>query len=211
VAKLDRMLALPPRFETGRYSHEIHEMTEMAAVDFGQYAHSNEPVHHVLYLYTYAGRPDRTQHWVRRILDELYTPMRFPGDEDNGAMSAWYVLSALGFYPVAVGHPAYVLGAPRFPRATLHLPNGRTFVIAADGDVDAACYTARVTLNGSDHASLELPHRAITDGGNLTFHLTDQPALAAARGRLPAPFSLSTAPRPHARQAALRPTRAAAG
>jgi alpha-1,2-mannosidase, putative len=192
VAKLDRMLALPPRFETGRYSHEIHEMTEMAAIDFGQYAHSNEPVHHVLYLYTYAGRPDRTQYWVRRTLDELYSPQRLPGDEDNGSMAAWYVLSALGLYPVAVGHPSYVLGAPRFPRATLRLPDGNTFVIEAEGDVSTACYTAGVVLNDRPHDSLELSHAAIAAGGRITFHLTDQPRVAAARGRLSPPFSLST-------------------
>ena len=192
VAKLDRMLALPPRFETGRYSHEIHEMTEMAAVDFGQYAHSNEPVHHVLYLYTYAGRPDRTQYWVRRTLDELYSPLRFPGDEDNGSMAAWYVLSALGFYPVAVGHPAYVLGAPRFPRATLRLSTGKTFVIEAKGDVANACYTSDITLNGRAHESLELSHAAIAAGGHLTFHLSNNSRAAAARGRLAAPFSLSS-------------------
>lgn len=192
VAKLDRMLALPPRFETGRYSHEIHEMSEMAAIDFGQYAHSNEPVHHVLYLYTYAGRPDRTQYWVRRTLDELYSPQSFPGDEDNGSMAAWYVLSALGFYPVAIGHPGYVLGAPRFPRATLRLPNGNTFVIEAEGDVSRACYTAGVTLNHRSHDSLELSHAAIAAGGHLAFRLTSQPRIAAARGKLSPPFSLST-------------------
>lgn len=192
VSRLDRMLALPPRFETGRYAHEIHEMTEMAAVDFGQYAHSNEPVHHVLYLYTYAGRPDRTQYWVRRTLDELYSPQAFPGDEDNGAMAAWYVLSTIGFYPVAVGHPAYVLGAPRFPRVTIRPPNGNPFVVEADGDVSTSCYVENVTLNKRPHDSLELSHAAIAAGGRLTFHLTDRPRLAAARGRLPAPFSLST-------------------
>ncbi len=193
VAKLDRMLALPPHFETGNYSHEIHEMTEMAVSDFGQYAHSNEPVHHVLYLYTYAGRPDRTQFWVRRILDELYSPTRFPGDEDNGAMAAWYVLSALGFYPVAVGHPGYVLGAPRFPRATIHQPNGKDFVIEAEGDVNASRYCATARLNGREHARLELPHAAIVAGGRLVFQLTADPAVAAVRGRLTPPFSLSLA------------------
>lgn len=193
VARLDRMLALPPRFETGAYPREIHEMTEMAAADFGQYAHSNEPVHHALYLYTYAGRPDRTQFWVRRVVDDLYSENGYPGDEDNGAMSAWYILSTLGLFPVAVGHPAYVLGAPRHPRATLHLSSGRTFVIEAQGDVESRCHVAAVELNDRPTESLEISHAAITAGGRLTFAMTDDPRLAAARGNLTPPFSLSTA------------------
>ena len=191
IAKLDQMLALPPKFETGGYPTEIHEMTEMAAVDFGQYAHSNQPVHHVLYLYTCAGRPDRTQHWVRRIMDELYTPDRLPGDEDNGEMSAWYVLSALGIFPLTVGYPAYVLGAPRFPRAVINLPEGRRFVVETKGNPDAARYAAKVALNGKTFGSLELPHTAIATGGRLTFTMTNNPAIAARRGRLRRPFSLS--------------------
>ena len=192
VAKLDRMLALPPRFETGDYPGEIHEMTEMAAADFGQYAHSNQPVHHALYLYTSAGRPDRTQFWVRRIIDELYTPDRFPGDEDNGEMSAWYILSTLGLFPLTVGHPAYVLGAPRFPRAKINLRDGGQFTIEAVDDVEAAPFVASVELNGAPHAFNELAHPEIKPGGRLTFHLTADAAEASQRGRLPPPFSLSS-------------------
>lgn len=190
VDKLDRMFSLPPRFETGNYPTEIHEMTEMAAANFGQYAHSNQPVHHALYLYTCAGRPDRTQHWVRRVVDELYTPDRFPGDEDNGEMSGWYVLSTLGLFPLTVGHPAYVLGTPRFPRAKINLPGGQ-FIIEAAGDVEKACYTRAVNLNGQPHRSLELAHAEIKAGAKLTFHLTNRAATAATRGKLPPPFSLS--------------------
>jgi len=192
VEKLDHMLALPPRFETGNYATEIHEMTEMAAAPFGQYAHSNQPVHHVLYLYTCAGRPDRTQHWVRRVLNELYSEDAFPGDEDNGAMSAWYVLSSLGFYPVTVGHPEYVLGAPLFPKATIHLSGGRTFVVTAKGGSEAACFVENVHLNGARHRSLALPHATISAGGTLDFQMTDRANLAAKRGRLEPPYSMST-------------------
>ncbi len=199
VAKLDQMLSLPPIFEVGNYPTEIHEMTEMAAADFGQYAHSNQPVHHVLYLYTCAGRPDRTQHWVRRIVDELYTPHYLPGDEDNGEMSAWYVLSTLGIFPLTVGHPAYVLGAPRFPRATLHMPEG-DFTIETDGDISAQPYVRAVSLNDAPYDSLELPHGAITSGGRLVFHLTESAAIAQKRCRRPPPYSLSTAHPPPSHQ-----------
>ncbi len=196
VRRLDEMLALPPRFETGMYPHEIHEMTEMAAVPFGQYAHSNEPVHHVLYLFTCAGRPDRTQQWVRRVVDELYTPEHLPGDEDNGAMSAWYVCSTLGIFPLTCGHPAYVLGAPRFPQATLRFAAGRGFVIEARGGRrgELPPYAAKVALNGRRHDSLEISHADIAVGGRLVFDLTADAARAAARGRLRRPFSISNPP-----------------
>ncbi len=191
TARLDRMLGQPPHFETGHYGFEIHEMTEMAAANFGQYAHSNQPVHHVLWLYTAAGRPDRTQHWVRRVVDELYTPERFPGDEDNGEMSAWYVLSALGIFPLTVGHPAYVLGAPRFPRATIDLPAGPLVITAENASPDAP-YVADVTFNGRPHRSLEIPHAVLAAGGKLAFSMTPDAKQAAARGKLARPFSLST-------------------
>ncbi|MFO1450144.1 MAG: glycoside hydrolase family 92 protein, partial [Opitutaceae bacterium] len=171
---------------------EIHEMTEMAAARFGQYAHSNQPVHHVLYLYTSAGRPDRTQHWVRRIVDESYTPDRFPGDEDNGEMSAWYVLSTLGLFPLTVGHPAYVLGSPRFPEVKINLPSGGQFTLETDGNPETQAYVRSVELNGRLHRSLELAHAEIRAGARLRFQLTDRPATAALRGKLAPPFSLSS-------------------
>lgn len=191
VAKLERMLAQPPHFEVGDYPGVIHEMTEMAAVPFGQYAHSNEPVHHVLHLFTAAGRPDLAQHWIRRVLDELYSPDAFCGDEDNGAMGSWYVLNALGLYTLTPGHPAWVLGAPLFPRATLRLPGGATFLIRAEPASPAARYVGEVRLNGRPWERLELPHAAIVAGGELTFVMTADPTVARRRGHLPRPFSLS--------------------
>jgi predicted alpha-1,2-mannosidase len=191
VAKLERMLALPPRFELGRYPTTIHEMTEMAAVPFGQYAHSNEPVHHVLHLFTAAGRPDLAQHWVRRVLNELYTPDAFCGDEDNGAMGSWYVLNALGLYALTPGHPAWVLGAPLFPRAVVQLGGGQALEIRTANFAPDAPYVADVHLNGRRVDSLELSHAALAGGGELVFTMTTDAACARARGKLPRPFSLS--------------------
>lgn len=193
VARLDAMLAQPPRFETDFYPFEIHEMTEMAAVPFGQYAHSNEPVHHVLWLYACAGRPDRTQHWVRRVVDELYSPDKFPGDEDTGAMGAWYVLATLGIFPLTCGHPGYVLGAPRFRAATVKPPGGREFRIVARGGRGEKLppFASAVRLGGRAFDRLELPHAAIAEGGELIFTMTSDARAAAARGRLPKPFSAS--------------------
>ncbi len=114
--KLDTMLATPPRFETGRYGFEIHEMTEMALAGFGQYAHSNQPVHNFLFLYSSAGEPEKTAHWVHRVARELYSPKHFPGDEDNGEMAAWYVFACLGLFPSCPGKPGFV----KFPPLALN-------------------------------------------------------------------------------------------
>lgn len=191
VAKLERMLALPPRFETGRYPATIHEMTEMAAVPFGQYAHSNEPVHHVLHLFTAAGRPELAQHWIRRVLNELYTPEAFCGDEDNGAMGSWYVLNALGLYSLTPGHPAWVLGAPLFPRAAVETGGGKSLEMRAENFAPDAPYVADVQLNGQRVESLELSHAALAQGGELVFTMTTDISRARARGKLRRPFSLS--------------------
>ena len=134
VKELQRCLEQTPRFEVGVYLKEIHEMSEMAAVPFGQYAHSNQPIHHMLYLFTTAGRPDLAQHWVRRVLNELYSPENFCGDEDTGAMAAWYVLSSLGLYTLCPGRPEWTLGAPLFRSATVRLSKGRTLTVEASGD-----------------------------------------------------------------------------
>lgn len=183
VRKLDELFSLPPHFESDFYPREIHEMTEMAAVPFGQYAHCNEPVHHVPYLYSWAGRPDRTQYWVRRVVDELYSPERYAGDEDNGAMSAWYVLSTIGLFQLTGGRPSYVLGAPRFPGVTIQPCGGRPFRIATRNGRPPPPYVRAVWLNGRPHHPLELAHAEIARGGELEFAMTNNPVIAAARGQ----------------------------
>jgi putative alpha-1,2-mannosidase len=166
VVALEQMLTMPPDFNVGVYGQEIHEMSEMAAVPFGQYAQSNQPVHHVLYLFASAGRPDRTRYWVRKVMQELYTSQAFPGDEDTGSMAAWFIFSSLGFYPACPGKPEYTLGCSFFPRTTLHLPNGKTFV------VESATPTAdngSSALNGKRLSSSTIAHAAILAGGHLRF------------------------------------------
>jgi predicted alpha-1,2-mannosidase len=172
---LEKMLETEPRFKVGVYRQEIHEMSEMAAVNFGQYAQSNQPVHHVLYLFALAGRPDRTQYWVRRVLNELFTRDSFPGDEDTGSMSAWFVLSALGFYPVCPGRPSYVLGSPLFDRVVLTLGNGKQTTIEGRNNGNDRVYVQSVTLNGSSHNEAEISHGTIADGSTLVFAMTDKP------------------------------------
>lgn len=166
VKALERMLAMPPDFNVGVYGQEIHEMSEMAAVPFGQYDHGNQPVHHVLYLFAAAGRPDLTRYWVRKVLDELYSPESFAGDEDTGAMAAWFILSALGFYPHCPGKPEYTLGRSLFPKATVHLPNGKSLVIE---DAMQSERGGSVILNGRPIRTLVISHAEILAGGSLRF------------------------------------------
>jgi predicted alpha-1,2-mannosidase len=172
VAELEKMLTLPPTFHAGVYGQEIHEMSEMAALPFGQYMHNNQPVHHVLYLFAAAGRADRTQFWVRRVLNEAYSPANFSGDEDTGSMAAWYILSALGFYPVCPGKPEYTLGSPLFPHAAIHLRNGRTLVIEAAGNGPSAPYVRAVAVNGAAHRSTLIDHATLAQGGQLRFDMS---------------------------------------
>jgi predicted alpha-1,2-mannosidase len=166
VAALEEMLTMPADFNVGVYGQEIHEMSEMAAVRFGQYAHGNQPVHHVLYLFAAAGRPDRTRYWNQKVMEELYTTETFAGDEDTGSMAAWFILSSLGFYPVCPGKPEYTLGCSFFPRATLQLSNGKTLI------VEKATSTAAISsiaFNGKPLSSSILSHAAVLAGGHLRF------------------------------------------
>jgi predicted alpha-1,2-mannosidase len=166
VADLEKMLTIFPEFEVGAYGSEIHEMSEMAAINFGQYAHSNQPSHHILYVFTVAGRQDRTAHYTKRVMDELYTPDLFAGDEDTGSMAAWYILSSLGFYPLCPGKPEYILGAPLFPKATVHLPNNKTLVVE---NAYKGSPTIHTTLDGKPVQNATLQHKEVTAGGKLRF------------------------------------------
>jgi len=133
VAMLDSVFVMPPVFDESYYGTVIHEIREMQIMNMGQYAHGNQPIQHMIYLYNYAGEPWKAQYWVREVMNRLYrpTPDGYCGDEDNGQTSAWFVFSALGFYPVCPGSDEYVLGAPLFQKATIHLENGKNVVINA--------------------------------------------------------------------------------
>jgi len=162
-AELERMITMPATFDVGSYGGEIHEMSEMAARKFGQYAHSNQPVHHVLYLFALAGRPDRTRYWTRRVMEELYSPDEFAGDEDTGAMAAWFLMSAAGFYPVCPGKAEYVLGAPLFDKMTLMLSGDKKLVIKRLGDSGA------VRVGSKAHARVVMTHKELLSAGMIEF------------------------------------------
>ncbi len=180
-SKLDTFFATP---ETGRkpgsYGGLIHEMTEARDVRMGQYGHSNQPSHHIPYIYDYAGAPSKTQRIVREVLRRLYVGgdlgQGYPGDEDNGEMSAWYVFGALGFYPLAMGSPEYAIGSPLFAKATVHLENGKDLVVKAPGNTEDTVYVHGLTIDGRPHESSTLPHSALADGAVLEFAMGSEPS-----------------------------------
>lgn len=139
----------------------------------GQYAHGNEPSHHVAYLYTLAGRPERTQELIRQIFDTQYLPKPngLCGNDDCGQMSAWYMFSAMGFYPVNPVSGEYVFGAPQFPKFTLHLADGKTFTILAEGLSEEHKYIDSITLNGKPYTKNYITHEDILKGGTLVYKM----------------------------------------
>ena len=171
-AKLDAVFAAPRDFKTGSYGDVIHEMREAYAADLGQYAHPNEPIHSLIYLYDYTNTPGKAQRHAREVLDRLYdsglgTGRGYLGDEDNGQMSAWYIFGALGFYPAAPGHAEYALGSPLFRKATIHLENGRQFVVSAPDNSRDNVYIQSAKLNGSSYSRPSISHADIMAGGKL--------------------------------------------
>lgn len=181
--KLDAYFSTPetgdPEF-AGSYGGVIHEMTEARDVRMGMYGHSNQPSHHVAYLYDAAGQPWKTQEKVREVLSRLYLGSEigqgYPGDEDNGEMSAWYVFSALGFYPLVMGQGEYAVGAPLFTKATIHLENGRDLVIKAPRNSARNLYVQSLRVNGRSWDSTALPHSLLAKGATLEFTMGPSPS-----------------------------------
>jgi predicted alpha-1,2-mannosidase len=170
VAELVKCVEQEPRFEVGVYHQEIHEMSEMAAVRFGQYAHSNQPSHHILWMFTIGGRPDLTQKWVRKVLDELYSPENFAGDEDTGSMAAWYVLASLGLYTLCPGKPEWMLGSPMWQKAEVRRGlKGSAFMVEAVGDPAAKPYRAGVAVDGKVHSGDVIAHGDLVKASALRF------------------------------------------
>ena len=179
VAMLDSVFTTPPVFGANTNTRQslIHEMREMQVIDMGQYAHGNQPMQHMIYLYNYAGQPWKTQYWVREVMNRLYqpTPDGYCGDEDNGQTSAWYVMSALGFYSVCPGTDEYVLGAPLFRNAKIHLENGKTIEISAPLNSDENRYISDVRYNGKKYDKNYLNHSLLIKGAKIRFDMDSQP------------------------------------
>ena len=194
VQMLDSVFIMPPTFDDSYYGGVIHEIREMQIAGMGQYAHGNQPIQHMIYLYNYAGEPWKTQYWARQAMNRLYqaTPDGYCGDEDNGQTSAWYVFSALGFYPVCPGSGQYVLGAPLFKRAVLHLENGKDFIIQAPANSEKNIYIQDARLNGQAYGKNWIGHSVIQQGGSIQFTMGATPN--RNRGTEPEayPYSFST-------------------
>ena len=192
-ARLDSMFTAPNTYNYGTYGFVIHEIAEMVALDMGQYAHGNQPVQHAIYLYDYIGRPWKTQKHVREVMDKLYHSgsKGYCGDEDNGQTSAWYVFSAMGFYPVCPGVPEYAMGSPLFPKLTLHLPDGKNFTVKAEGNSPANRYIGKALLNESEFTRNYLTHRELTSGGELVLWMDSVPDSRRGTQKKDLPYSYS--------------------
>lgn len=194
VSKLDSVFIVPPVFDYSYYGVVIHEIREMQIANMGNYAHGNQPIQHMIYLYNYAGEPWKTQFRVRQVLDKLYnyTPDGYCGDEDNGQTSAWYVFSALGFYPVTPGSGEYVIGSPLFNKATLKFENGKTLEIKAPENSKENVYVKSVSFNGKKIANNYFTHKDLLKGGTIIFQMSPEPAKNRGTKEANFPFSMST-------------------
>ena len=193
VAKIDSVFALPGIVKYGTYGTKIHEMLEMELAKMGQYAQGNQPIQHMIYLYSYAGQPWKTQYWIRQVMDRLYNSSEngYPGDEDQGGMSSWYVLSALGIYSVCPGTDEYVLGSPKFRKATITMEDGKKFVIEAKGNSKDNVYIQNATLNGKRHTRNYIHYSDIVNGGVPELQMGNQPEKTRGTAKEDRPFSLS--------------------
>ena len=191
VQMLDSVFNVPPLFDESYYGGVIHEIREMQIMNMGNYAHGNQPIQHMIYLYDWALQPWKTQQHIREVMDRFYTsaPDGYCGDEDNGQTSAWYVFSAMGFYPVCPGSGQYAVGTPYFRHATLHLPQGKTLVIDAK-DVQHP-YITSMTLNGRACHRNYLTHDELLKGGTLQFIMQATPDKKRGTQPSAAPYSLS--------------------
>jgi predicted alpha-1,2-mannosidase len=193
VKMLDSVFVMPPVFDDSYYGEVIHEIREMQIANMGQYAHGNQPIQHMIYLYNYAGEPWKTQYWARETMNRMYkaTPDGYCGDEDNGQTSAWYVFSALGFYPVCPASTQYVLGAPLFKKITLTLDNGKQFVINAPQNSDKNKYVQSASLNGANYTKNWINHFDIQKGGAFNVTMGEQPAKNKGINKEDFPYSFS--------------------
>ena len=193
VRMLDSVFAVPPLFDASYYGGVIHEIREMTVMNMGNYAHGNQPIQHMIYLYNYAGQPWKAQYWLREVMNRMYTPGPdgYCGDEDNGQTSAWYVFSAMGFYPVCPGTDQYVLGAPLFPRVTINFENGEKMQIIASGNDDGHRYVERMRLNRKVYTKNYITHADLLKGGRIEFRMSEQPNRLRGIGDADVPYSFS--------------------
>lgn len=192
-AMMDSVFRLPPVFDDSYYGQVIHEIREMQVMNMGNYAHGNQPIQHQIYLYDWSGQPWKTQFWVREVMNRLYSaaPDGYCGDEDNGQTSAWYVFSALGFYPVCPATDQYAIGAPLFRRALLHLTNGRTVTLSAPANSDSCRYIGAIRIDGKSYTKTYFTHDELLQGPIISFDMRSQPVKTWGTGAGDVPYSFT--------------------
>ncbi|MBP3679909.1 MAG: glycoside hydrolase family 92 protein, partial [Bacteroidaceae bacterium] len=193
VNMLDSVFAVPPIYDDSYYGFPIHEIIEMTVMNMGNYAHGNQPIQHMIYMYDYAGQPWKAQYWLREVMNRMYTPApdAYCGDEDNGQTSAWYVFSALGFYPVCPGTDQYIMGAPLFKKATVHLENGKDVVINAPENSDKNIYIDQMSVNGANYTKNYLSHSELMKGAVIDVKMSATPNKQRGINEADMPYSFS--------------------
>lgn len=193
VQMLDSVFSVPPLYDESYYGQVIHEIREMTVMNMGNYAHGNQPIQHMIYLYNYAGEPWKAQYWLREVMNRMYTPGPdgYCGDEDNGQTSAWYVFSALGFYPVCPGTDQYILGAPLFKEATLHFENGKSLNIHAPENSRENIYIRNMELNGEEYTRNYVTHSTLLQGGSIDLDMSAEPNFQRGIQETDLPYSFS--------------------
>lgn len=193
IQKMDDVFTATNEFKVGTYNQVIHEMTEMKMMNLGQYAHGNQPIQHMVYLYSYTQEPWKAQYWSRRVMSDLYnsTENGYPGDEDQGQTSSWYVLSSMGLYSVCPGTDEYVLGSPLFPKMTVTFEDGKKLEIIAENNSSENIYIQSATLNGVPFTKNFLTYKEITDGGILKYVMGSEPNKDRGTDTSDWPYSIS--------------------
>jgi len=191
---LDSVFALPPIFDNSYYGGTIHEIREMQIMNMGNYAHGNQPIQHMIYLYDYARQPWKTQYWVREVIDKLYlpTPDGYCGDEDNGQTSAWYIFSSLGFYPVCPGSDQYILGSPMVQKATINLENGKKIMLEAPANTKGTRYVQSLTWNKKPYSKNFISYSDLLKGAVLLFDMGNKPNMKRGIDEQDLPYSYSS-------------------
>ena len=193
VEMLDSVFSVPPVFDDSYYGFVIHEIREMTVMNMGNYAHGNQPIQHMIYLYDYAKQPWKAQYWLREVMNRMYTcaPDGYCGDEDNGQTSAWYVFSALGFYPVCPATDQYVIGAPLFKKAVIHAETGKDVVINAPENSDENIYIQDMKVNGTTYTKNYFTHSDLMNGAVIDVTMGNKPNTSRATSADDAPYSFS--------------------
>ena len=191
VSMLDSVFNVPPLFDESYYRSVIHEIREMQIMGMGNYAHGNQPIQHMIYLYDWAGQPWKAQQRVREVMERFYNaaPDGYCGDEDNGQTSAWYVFSAMGFYPVCPGSGQYAIGTPFFNHMTIHLPQGKKLTIDANNVNNS--YIGNMTLNGQAYNNNYLEHTELLKGGKITYDMQAVPNRQRGTSKASLPYSFT--------------------